>query len=163
MSQPLKFLYMKYLAAFVLIITLAGLPSCQFFREKVFGKKTRALAAEKARLDSIRVADSLDKVQERLRALEQARLDSISRAENDKLPVLSRYNIIVGSFLTPEFARSLAQEYTSMGYKTQILKGDNGNFEFVAAEGYDDLGTARRRLSQFQDTVQIESWIYVKK
>ena len=60
------------------------LPSCKFFREKVFGKKARALAEMQARQDSIRVADSIRKAQERLLALEKARQDSLRHAEEAK-------------------------------------------------------------------------------
>ncbi|HLN56331.1 MAG TPA: hypothetical protein VK207_10075 [Bacteroidales bacterium] len=148
---------MRLLTAILLALFVAVLPSCKFF-----GKKERLRAEMQARQDSIRVADSIRRAQERLLALENARLDSLSRAEAERLANETKYNIIVGSFVTPAFARSLADEYTQMGYKVQIIKPGESKFELVAAEGHKSLKTAIQRLAQFQDTVQVESWLYIK-
>ncbi|HEX2969322.1 MAG TPA: hypothetical protein VHO46_09460 [Bacteroidales bacterium] len=142
---------------------LISLPSCKFFRERVFGKKARALAEMQARQDSIRIADSIKKAQARLLALENARLDSLKRAEEERLAGESRYNIIVGSFVTPEYAKSFAKEYTDMGYNVRIIKPGNSKFELVAAEGHKSLRTAIQRLAMFQDTVSVDSWLYINK
>lgn len=152
---------MRLLSAVILVLVLASLPSCKFFREKVFGKKARTLAEMQARQDSIRVADSIRKAQDRLLALENARLDSLRLAEEARLANETKYNIIVGSFVTPEFAKSFASEYDVMGYHTRIIKPAGSKFELVAAEGHKSLRTAMQRLSGFQDTVQVESWIYI--
>ena len=74
-----------------------------------------------------------------------------------------KYNIIVGSFITPEYAKGYAEEYRKQGYDPKIIKSLNSRFEFVSAEGHDSFGKAALRLRQFQDTVQIEAWLYVKK
>lgn len=153
---------MRLLSAVILVLVLASMPSCKFFREKVFGKKARALAEMQARQDSIRVADSIRKAQERLLALENARLDSLRLAEEaSRLTNATKYNIIVGSFITPEFAKDLANEYNGMGYHTRIIKPAGSKFELVAAEGHTNLRTAMQRLTGFQDTVHVESWIYI--
>jgi hypothetical protein len=153
---------MRLLAAFILVVTLAGLPSCKFLQNKVFGKKARALAELKARQDSIRVADSIKNVQERLLALENARLDSIRQAEEMRKAGEFKYNIIVGSFITPEYAKGLAEEYSKHGYTTQIIPLAGTKFELVAAEGHKSLKNAIKRLAAFQDTVQVDSWIYIR-
>lgn len=142
---------------------LAGLPSCKFFRDKVFGKKERALAAELARQESIRVADSIRKAQDYLLAAKKARLDSIRIADEKKLETGNKYNIIVGSFITPEYARSLSEEYNKMGYNTQLIKPGDSKFELVAAESHEDIRMAIKRLEAFQDTVHVESWIYIRQ
>ncbi len=123
------------------------------------------MAIMKAREDSIRVADSLIKVKEQLQAIEQARIDSINKANEERSSFDSRfkYNIIVGSFLTPDYARSLSEEYHRKGYDPRILKMESSNFELVAVEAYDNFQKAFSRLKQFQDTVQFESWMYIKK
>ncbi|MGE5419611.1 MAG: hypothetical protein ACM3UT_05465 [Chloroflexota bacterium] len=149
---------MRLLTAIFLALFVASLPSCRFF-----GKKERLRAEMQARQDSIRVADSIRKAQERLLALENARQDSLNRAEADRLANETKYNIIVGSFVTPEFAKSLADEYTGMGYNVQIIKPSDSKFELVAAEGHKSLRTAIQRLAQFQDTVHVESWLYIKQ
>lgn len=117
----------------------------------------------KAKQDSIRIADSLRKAQEFIQARENARLDSIRKAEEELLNAGSRYNIIVGSFITPEYAASMADEYTRMGYQAKVLKPAGSKFQFVAAEGHEDIRTAAKRLAAFQDTVQMESWIYKRE
>jgi hypothetical protein len=153
---------MRLLASLILVVALAGLPSCKFLQNKVFGKKARALAELKAKQDSIRVADSIRSVQERLLALENARLDSIRLSEEQRKANEYKFNIIVGSFLTPVYAKALAEEYGKHGYKTQIIPMNGTKFELVAAEGHNNLRDAVKRLTAFQDTVQIDSWIYVR-
>lgn len=153
---------MRHLYALMLILFLAVLPSCKFFKEKIFGKKARALAEMMARQDSIRVADSIRKAQDYLLALENSRLDSLRKADEERLANESKYNIIVGSFITPAYAKDLADEYNKMGYNPQIIRPQGSKFELVSAEGHKNLRSAVKRLSAFQDTVQIESWIYIK-
>ena len=155
---------MKHLSLLVLLAFLIILPSCKFFREKGwFNKKDKTLAILKAQQDSLRVVDSLRKVQEQLIAVENARLDSIQKAEQTSLAVQSKYNIIVGSFITPEYAKLYAEEYRKQGYDTKILKKEGSRFEFVSAESHESLRRAISRLNQFQDTIEIDSWILVSK
>jgi hypothetical protein len=157
---------MKYLSAFLIIMVLIMSPSCKWLREKgLIGKKKKDLAEMIARQDSLRVADSIRKAQERLLALEQARLDSISRAEQERLEMemKNRYNIIVGCFITPEYARGYASEFTSRGYPASILKLEGTDFEMVSAESHQSLRKAIERLRQFQDTVAFDAWLYIYK
>lgn len=154
---------MRLLTSIILVLALAGLPSCKFLKNNVFGKKARLAAEMQAIKDSIRIADSIKAASEKLLALENARQDSLRNAEAERLASETRYNIIVGSFITPEFAKSLAAEYNEMGYNTRIIRPSNSKFELVAAEGHKSLKKAMTRLDQFRDTVQIESWIYVNQ
>jgi hypothetical protein len=153
-----------------LIIFIAALliltPSCKKIKERgLFGKKAKTLEMLKAQQDSIRVADSLKRVENRIRAIEEARLDSILRAEQEKeaYEVRNKFNIIVGSFVTPEFAKAWAEEYRKQGYDTKIIKMADSKFELVVAESYDRFSKAVERLNQFQDTVDIDTWLYVNK
>jgi len=152
---------MRHLLAFALIVLLVAMPSCKFFGKKA--AKEKALAGLLARQDSIRVADSIRNAQERLMALENARLDSIRMAEEAQLAIGSRYNIIVGSFITPQYALDLQSEYVKQGYNAQILKVAGSRFELVAAEGHKSFRTAVERLKQFQDTIQLDAWMFIKK
>ena len=157
---------MRQLLIILVIALLIALPSCKYFKaSKLFGKKARTMAILKAQEDSIRVADSLQKIKERLMANENAKLDSIRNAEEARLAMESKYkyNIIVGSFLTPAYAKGLAEEYTKQGYDPKIIKMEGGRFDLVSIEAYDNFRKAVSRLKQFQDTVQFESWMYVKK
>ena len=123
---------MRQLAAFVLIMMLVVFPSCKFLREKGFiGRKADTMAVWKVKHDSIRVADSIRKVQDRLRAIETARLDSINRIDKERIEWENKYkyNIILGSFITPEYARSFSTSLSQKGYKTRIIKLEGTKFE----------------------------------
>jgi hypothetical protein len=156
---------MKRLTAFILVIFLISLPGCKYFKgKKLFGKKARETELLKAKQDSIRVADSIMKVQERLKAIEDARLDSIRLAEEKRAWDLQhKYNIIVGSFITPEYARSYAENYRQKGYDARIIRMEGGRFDLVSAEAHQSFRKAVARLQQFQDTIQIDAWLYIMK
>jgi len=154
---------MRYLTLLLVILILVTMPSCKFLREKkIIGRKKTELAELQAQQKMVRTADSLKKVQERLQAIENARIDSLRIAEEQRQAVASRYNIIVGAFITPEYARAWADEYRSRGYDASIIPMEGGRFELVAAESHETAGRAIRRVNQFQDTVQIDAWIYRK-
>lgn len=139
-------------------------PSCKWLREKgIFGRKADTMAVWMARQDSLRVTDSIRKVQDRLMAFENARLDSL-RMINEEMNSWNskyRYNIIVGSFITPEYARKYSDRFASEGYKTRILKLEGTQFEMVSAEAHESFYKARERLKLFQDTVVIDAWMYI--
>jgi len=137
--------------------------SCKYFKGS--GKKEKALAALHARQDSIRVADSIRSVQDRLMAIETARLDSIKKADEERLAWESKfkYNIIVGSFVTPEYARGLAEVYKTKGYQPRIIKMEGSRFELVSAEAHDSFRKAVARLKEFQETIELDAWMYIKK
>ena len=152
----------------IVLITLLLIlsPSCKNIRERgLFGKKAKTLEMLRAQQDSIRVADSLKRAENRLRAIEEARLDSLIQAEQERAAKEARnkYNIIVGSFLTPEFARLWAEEYRKQGYDTRIVRMDGSQFDLVVAESYDRFSKAMERLDAFQDTVDIDAWLYIFK
>jgi hypothetical protein len=153
---------MRHLIALSFVLLLIGFPSCKYFKS---GKKEAAAALLRAKQDSIRAADSLRTVQERLMALESARLDSIGRAEEERLAweAKNKYNIIVGSFITPEYAKRLAEVYRSQGYEPRILKMEGSRFELVSAEVHDNFRKAVERLKEFQDNIELEAWMYIKK
>jgi Fe-S oxidoreductase len=156
---------MKYLIASILVILLIITPSCKFLKKmKLFRKKPDITAIWQAKQDSIRVADSIQQVQARLMAIENARLDSIRAVEQQvALANKFRYNIIVGSFITPQYARDLVEVYKKRGYDPQILEVEGSRFELVVAEAYGNFRKAVKRLEQFQDTVEFEAWMYIRK
>jgi len=157
---------MRHLLIIFIAVLLILAPSCEKVKERdLFGKKAKILEMLKAQQDSIRVADSLKRVENRIRAIEEARLDSMLRAEQEKAAYEARnkFNIIVGSFVTPEYAKAWAEEYLKQGYDTKIIKMADSRFELVVAESYDRFSKAVERLNQFQDTVDIDTWLYVNK
>lgn len=156
---------MRHLTAILIILILAALPSCKYFKsKKLFGRKADTMAVWQAKQDSIRVSDSIRTAQARLLAIENARLDSIRIVEEKiALEKKFRYNIIVGSFITPEYARALVEVYRQRGYDPKIIKAEGSRFEFVSAESHEDFRKAVASLKQFRDTVEIDAWIYIKK
>lgn len=153
----------KVIPIFLALTLLAG--SCKFIEEKGwFGKsKVDTMAVYLAKQDSIKKAASVEKEIEKMKAVEQARLDSIQAAEQDRLEWEARfkYHIIVGSFLTPEYADDYRDYYQSMGYDATIIDGPANRFRLVSAEVHDELGKAASRLHRYQDTVNFESWLYI--
>jgi len=150
---------MRHLSAIGLIVILIILPSCKFFNKKE--KAAKALAELHARQDSIRVVDSIKAVQAQLLALENARIEEARVAAEEKLK--NKYNIIVGSFLTPEYARSLSEAYQKKGYKPAIIKMEGSKFELVSAEAHSSLKEAYARMREFQNALEKDAWIYILK
>lgn len=157
---------MRQISIVLITLLLVFFSSCKNIRERgLFGKKAKTLEMLRAQQDSIRVADSLKRVENRLRAIEEARLDSLIQAEQERAAneARNKYNIIVGSFLTPEFAQAWAEEYRKQGYDTRIVRMDGSQFDLVVAESYDRFSKAMERLDAFQDTVDIDAWLYIFK
>lgn len=152
---------MRTLSVALIVVSLVFTPSCKYLRQNVFGKKAREQAEQKAIKDSIRIADSIRKVRENEAAIENARLDSIRLAEEKRKADETKYNIIVGGFVTPEYARILSEQYTRSGYNVRLIKPEESKFELVSLEGHKSLRTARARLELFRDTVELDSWIYI--
>jgi len=152
---------MRQLTAIFLVLIVAMASSCKFFKEKkLFGKKDRLMAEWQAKQDSIRVADSIKHVNDSLLVIENARLDSIMMADQQQVELESRYNIIVGSFITPEYAEACAENYRNRGYDARIIQKENSRFALVSAESHESVRRAIARANQFQDTVEMDSWIY---
>ncbi|MGQ9621609.1 MAG: hypothetical protein ACUVTX_11625, partial [Bacteroidales bacterium] len=148
----------------LIFLAIFTFPSCKWLKEKgIFGRKADTMAIWQARQDSIRVADSIRAAQERI-ALENQRLEQERLAEQQKLEWERKYkyNIIVGSFITPEYARNCLADFQSRGYtEARLIPLENTRFEMVAAEAHNKLGTAIKRLEQFQDTVAFDAWLYI--
>jgi len=158
---------MRHLTTIFLLVFLVLLPSCKNIRERgLFGKKARTLEMLRAEQNRIRVADSLKRIENRLRALEEARLDSLrmaAEAEKAAYEAINKFNIVVGSFIVPENAQAWAEEYRKQGYDTRIIKMTGSRFELVVAESYDSFSKAVERLNEFQTSVDIDTWLYVRK
>jgi len=155
---------MRQLTAIFLVLIIAMASSCKFFKEKkLFGKKDRLMAEWQAKQDSIRVADSIKHVNDSLLAIENARLDSLRLADEQQMELESRYNIIVGSFITPEYAEGCAENYRNRGYDARIIQKENSRFSLVSAESHESVRRAIARVNQFQDTVEMDSWIYARR
>lgn len=151
---------------FILFAILISFSSCKFVKEKGwFGlKNADTMDAYLRKQDSIHIADSISIVIAKQRAIEQARQDSINMAEQKRLEELARfkYHIVVGSFLTPQYADEWSVYYNSIGYDTEMLKAGN-EFNLVSARKYDNIKDAVMDLERFKDTVQIDAWVYINE
>ncbi|MDX2414805.1 MAG: hypothetical protein QNK33_06415 [Bacteroidales bacterium] len=148
------------------LIILFVFPSCKFIRKKGwFGTgKADALIVLQARQDSIRKVDSIKAELDIIKAIEQLRIDSLMAAEEALIAIENsfRFHIIVGSFLTPEYATDHLEYYKSMGYDAKIVDGPEARFNLVSAEAHNSVSKAYNRLVAFQDTVEFEAWLYTR-
>jgi hypothetical protein len=156
---------MRHIVVILVIILLASASSCKYFKgKKLFGHKADTMVVWRARQDSLRVADSLRVVSEQLQAIENARLDAIRVAEEKAAwEKKNKFSIIVGSFLTHDYAQKLADTYRQKGFETRIIKIENSRFELVSAESIDNYRKAITRLKYYQGNEEVDSWIYEKK
>jgi hypothetical protein len=144
------------ISLFAFVVIAAN--SCRYFNGEK--NKLKLLAEEKARQDSLRVADSIRKAYD-LAARETARNDSLMKQE--RLARENKFNIIVGSFHTSSYARTMAAEFEHKGYSPRIIKPSGSNFELVSAEGHEQYRSALKRLRMFQDSLGGNPWIYQLK
>ena len=154
---------------FLTLIILALLPmftSCNFIKEKGWfgaGKK-EAAAALQAKQDSIRIADSIMAVQEELFRIEKAKADAIAAEEARIAREASmKYQMVIGSFYTPDFATRMSAKYSQMGYSTRIIDMKGSNFKLVSVEAFDDFKTAVGKLEKYRAELEPEAWIYVMR
>ncbi len=142
----------------IISLTVFFVISCQNKKKPPVIDYSRPVKDSAAIADSIRQAEAAEQAY----ALEQARLDSIAQAEEAVRLEQERnkYHIIVGSFITPEYAYECSSYYSSLGYNTNIFPAENG-FDLVSAMDLDDYSEAQKMLDRFQDTVNYESWIYI--
>lgn len=137
-------------------------PSCKFIKaHNPFNKKEKEMAIQR-QIDSIRVADSLRNVA----------IEIKQKAVNDSLAALEavrsyedsfRYHVIIGSFVTPEYATAYADFYSRRGVKTEIIDMVNSRFKLVSASASGSLTEACKSLKAIRDTIEFESWVYVKQ
>jgi hypothetical protein len=155
---------MRHLSAVILVALLVVLPSCKYFKGRgLFGRKADTMAVWAARQDSIRVADSIRTAQATLMIQEKAKADSLRKIGEEQKNGISKYNIIVGSFITPAYAKRLTVDYSRKGYPATIIKMDGSRFELVSAEAYDNFKQALSRLKEFQANIEPDSWMYIKR
>jgi hypothetical protein len=157
---------MRHFAIFFLLGFLMFLPSCKYFKGGgLFGKKSSANTIMKAQEDSIRHADSLQKIKEHLKTTLSTKPDSVKQAEKEPITMESnyRFNIIIGSFITPEYAEAFAKDYSKKGYEPKILRPEASRFNLVSVEAFNSISKAVSRLRVFQDSVRIEAWLYIQK
>jgi hypothetical protein len=154
---------MKKFLSLLIVSMVVLASSCKFIEShNPFGRKAREQAL-KMQMDSIRIADSLQLATIRL-AKEKVIQDSLLLIEAEKAYAAAhKYHIIVGSFLTPDYATAYASYFSGRGYESQIVDMTGGRFKLVSASSYDNIHDAWRALQGYKDTVEYEAWIYVSQ
>lgn len=151
----MKKLYMVLLAGMVLLT-----PSCDFAKSiNPFGKKAREAEALRQQQEAFRVADSIRVANEQA-ALEQQRQAELARQAEQEALELSRYHVIVGSFLTPEYADHWLRHITELGYNAKIVGMNGGRWRLVSANSFPDIHGAYNALEEIQNNINGDAWVY---
>jgi hypothetical protein len=154
---------MKKIVTLLMICVLVIATSCKYIEShNPFGKKERNKElAIKRQIDSIRIADSINKAN---LAIKQKAIEDSIAATTEPIEKVKdesyKYHIIIGSFKTPEYASSYASFYSRRGVATEIIDKANSSFKLVSAESYKTLSEASDALKSFRDTITGESWVY---
>ena len=147
---------MRYLLSILMVCLLLLLPSCKKgYKTGIFRGKARKETLLKARLDSIRIADSIKEVQLILDRIENEKVDSARKADQDRSAreTVFRYKIIVGSFKVSDNAENLAEIYRKKGFDATVIKHEDSGNNLVAAGAYDKLSTAVEHLEEFRKSI----------
>ena len=166
MTDNFKYHLERYLPAVFLILLLSFFLYFRFIEGKKVLKET--LLSAQHQQDSIRIADSLKRIEIETKGVEEIHKDSIVKSDKEKLPVSvgeirGTYYIIVGSFTNPENAKLAVGKYRSLGYKTSIISATMRNgikVELVSVNSFNNFNEAVRYLREFQNKFDPKTWIY---
>jgi cell division protein FtsN len=151
---------MKRLITVLLAGILLMTPSCDFMKSiNPFGRKARQAEALKKQQEAFRVADSIRVAREQAEA-EKAQQAEQARVAEQEAVELSKYHVIVGSFLTPAYADAWLTHIKSFGYDARLVDKDNGRWHLVSAESYPDMHEAWNAMGKICDKIDGEAWIY---
>lgn len=161
---------MRIVSVIVLILTITGIQSCRYFREKgLFLDRELKKSQVSAVKDSILIADSVQKAIIMTEVTEVTRTDSsVKNGEADPKGSdrVNSFYIIIGTYTNPENARSAARQYTEKGYSTDIINSrtSKGNkAELVSVKSFDNHDDAVGFLREFQRKVESKAWIYPRQ
>lgn len=157
----------RYLLLTILIPGILSIPSCIYLQDLgLFRSRSLKKAMEWAKQDSIRVADSLKRIEVPKKSDEVTLVDSLKSNSDKNRSVESlknKHHIIVGSFTNYDNAGSCAKKYFRKGYKTDLIKTINRNgskIEMVSVRSFESIENAKKYLSEFQHDVDSAAWIY---
>jgi len=158
--NPDKLSFMKRVITVLIVSVLLLSPSCTFVKEhNPFTKKAREAEAIRQQQEAFRVADSIEVAEKEAARLRQLEAEQTMIAQQETQS-LSNYHIIVGSFLTPDYATSWADHITQMGYNTRIIEMGGGRWRLVSVNSYPSLKEAWNALSEYQEKIILEAWIF---
>lgn len=174
MMDNFMYYFKRFLPAIFIILFLLFFPIRRFLRENgffVFGNKTLKEALLWAKQDSIRVADSLKRIEIEPKGVEEIQRDSLVKSDKEEHPVFAgdikdKYYIIIGSFSNPDNAKLAAGKYRSLGYKTIIISTTNRNgvkAELVSVKIFNNFNEAVIYLREFQSKFNPKAWMYTNQ
>ena len=155
-------LFMKRLITVLMAAMLLLTPSCKFIKDNnPFGRKARQAEALQKQQEAFHRADSI-KVANELMAQEEARQAELVRIAQQEAEEKARenYHLIVGSFLTPDYAASWLTHCKDMGYNAKIVAIDGGRWNLVSADSYQTARDAWNALPSFLNTFEAGAWVY---
>ena len=140
--------------------------SCNFFENHtLFSNDVDTLLAYSQKLDSSLKADAIKHQQEilKIKLESNAKIDSLQNLyEEQKTKYKNRYHIIVGAFKTPEYALNYSKVMSNKGYNSQIIMGKYG-FRLVSICSFSNLKSTINELRSIRDSVEPDSWVFVRK
>jgi cell division protein FtsN len=154
---------MKKLIPVLLAVIMLLTPSCDFMKSiNPFGKKKRQTEALQKQQEAFRVADSIRVANEQAAAAEKARQEELDRIAAQATLELSKYHVITGSFLTPEYADDWLGHMKDLGYAAQLVDMNGGRWHLVSAKSFDTMREAWNAVGTIQDNINGEAWVYKK-
>jgi cell division protein FtsN len=154
---------MKRIVMVLLAAVLLLTPSCDFMKSiNPFGKKARQAEALRKQQEAFRVADSIRVANEQAEA-ERARQAEQARIAEQEAAELSKYHVIVGSFLTPAYADAWLEHIKGFGYDARIVDKDGGRWHLVSAKSFGNVHAAYSSLSGIEDKIDSEAWVYKRE
>jgi hypothetical protein len=174
MMDNFKYHLKRILPFIVTILLILLLPAYIFLKKNgfvFFEKKVRKVELLWEHQDSVRVADSLKRINIKSKVPVDKLQDTLVKpvkAENPSRTAETRgtYFIIAGCFANTENARLAAGKYRSRGYKTSIISMTDRNgikAELVSVKTFNNFSEASRYLREFQSKFDPKAWIYTKK
>jgi len=152
---------MKKLSLVLLAAVLVLTPSCDFMKSiNPFGKKAREAEALRQQQEAFRIADSIRVANEKQAEAERARQAEMAVAAEEQTRVMTGYHVIVGSFLTPEYADAWLEHIKGFGYDAQLVYMNGGRWHLVSAQVFPDLHKAWNALGSVQDRIDGDAWVY---
>mgnify|MGYP001404367795 CR=1 FL=1 len=159
---------MKRLITVLMAVMLLLTPSCKFMESiNPFGRKAREAEALQKQQEAFRVADSIKVAAEKVAQEKenQAELARQAAEEEARLAAesVSKYHIIVGSFLTPDYASSWLSHCRDMGYDARIIEWNDGRWKLVSAGSYETLRAAYNELPAVLNSFDMQAWVLAGK
>lgn len=155
---------MKKLPLVLLAAVLVLTPSCDFMKSiNPFGKKAREAEALRQQQEAFRIADSIRVANEAKEEAERVRQAELAMEAEEQTRVMTGYHVIVGSFLTPEYADAWLEHIKGFGYDAQLIGMDGGRWQLVSARSFPDLHQAWNAVGGITDRIDSEAWVYKKE